>query len=94
MIMPSVIKTIEMYSLRTYFFLSNKMPKNMLAIRDPFLNNRNLIKKRIEIKKAIYRSENHVQWHWNVEIKSVVIENADYEKHDNQFHVIPSKNNS
>ena len=41
--------------------------------------------------RSSYRSEDHVQWHGDVEVESVVVDHADGEEHCHHDHVVPGK---
>lgn len=39
-----------------------------------------------------YRTENHMQWHRNIEIECIIVAHAHYEEHHNQQQVITETN--
>lgn len=44
--------------------------------------------RRMEVEIAsTYRSENHMQWHRDIEIECIIIGNARYKKHNNQCQI-------
>jgi hypothetical protein len=62
----------------------------MLAINDPALNKSTRRKKSHEKfrRESDQLPENHVKWHWYVEIERVVVANTRHEKHNNQNSVV------
>lgn len=38
----------------------------------------------ISESKGNYRSENHVQWHWYIEVECIIVQYAGHEKHCHQ----------
>lgn len=38
-----------------------------------------------------YRSEDHVQWHCNVEVEGVVVYNTYSEEHGNHYHIVSTE---
>lgn len=38
-----------------------------------------------------YRSEDHVQWHCNVEVQGIVVYNTYSEEHGHHYHIVSRK---
>lgn len=70
------------------------MPITMFAINEPCEYAKKLrlfevvFGKRMQVKiGSTYRSENHMQWHRDIEIECIIIGNARYKEHNNQCQI-------
>lgn len=77
------------------------IPRIMLAIRDPCEEKRmglnNMVQLQEELTTSIikrsdtYWSEDHVQRHGNVKVKSIVVDHTDSEEHGHHDNIVTEK---